>query len=279
MSALLLEFGPGIWISEGPVVPFFCGFPYPTRMAVMKLSDGGLFVWSPVALCASLRGEIDALGSVRHLVSPNLLHHLFLGEWKSAYPDARVYASPGLRKRRKDLAFDADLGNEPDPAWAADVDQVLVDGSFAMTEVVFFHRASRTAIFADLIENLPRDWFKGWRGFVARLDGVTEPNPGAPREWRLSFVNRRSARAALERILAWPIERVLIAHGEPAGENGAAFARRSFVWLLGRQPSEDAIKSVECDSAVAPGASAPPGRRDQALVINPSRTFDPRHSR
>jgi len=242
MSALLAEFGPDIWISEGPVVQFW-GFPYPTRMAVIRLSDGGLVVWSPIALSATLRGEVDVLGPVRYLVSPNLLHHLFLGEWKSAYPEARLYASPGLRKRRKDLSFDADLGNAPDPGWAADMDQVLVSGSFAMTEVVFFHRASRTAIFADLIENLPRDWFKGWRGVAARLGGIVAPNPGAPRDWRASFINRRAARTALQRILAWPIERALIAHGEPATTNGAAFVRNAFSWLLGRNHSHDAIKS------------------------------------
>lgn len=233
-DACLREFGPGIWIGEGPVVPFF-GFPYPTRMALVRLSDGGLFVWSPTALSVALKREVDALGPVRHLVSPNVIHHLFLGEWKSAYPEARLYASPGLRKKRRDLAFDAELGDSPPPEWAADIDQVLVLGSFAMTEVVFFHHASRTAIFADLIENFPRDWFKGWRGLVARLDGIVAPNPGAPREWRASFINRRAAHAALDRILAWPIERVLIAHGEPATTNGAAFVRRAFVWLLGRE--------------------------------------------
>jgi hypothetical protein len=103
-----------------------------------------------------------------------------------------------------------------------------------LTEVVFFHGASGTAIFGDLIQNLPRDWFKGWRGVAARLDGICAPNPGAPREWRASFLNRRAARAALQRILAWPIERVLIAHGEPATADGGAYVRRAFGWLIGR---------------------------------------------
>jgi hypothetical protein len=51
-------------------------------------------------------------------------------------------------------------------------------------------------VVADLIENLPADWFRGWRGWLARLDGITAPHPGAPREWRASFVDRRAARAA-----------------------------------------------------------------------------------
>lgn len=230
MGTLLAKFGPGIWIGEGPVVSFY-GFAYPTRMAVIRLQDGSLFVWSPTALSSDLLQEVDALGTVRHLVSPNLLHHLFLGEWKSAYPHARLHAPPGLRRRRKLLPFDADLGDTPDPAWAMDIDQVLVRGSVFLTEAVFFHHASHTAIFADLVQNFPRDWFTGWRGLVARHGGIVAPNPGAPRDLRLSFLNRRAARAALRHILAWPIEQVLMAHSEPVTSGGAAFVRAAFKWL------------------------------------------------
>ena len=193
---MLREFGPDIWTSEGPVVSFF-GFPYPTRMAAIKLSDGSLFVWSPIALSLPLKREIDALGSVRCLVSPNLLHHLFLGEWKAAYPDARLFAPPGLRKRRKALAFDAESSDTPDPLWAADIDQILVRGSFAMTEVVFFHRASGAAIFADLIQNFPRDYYKGWRGLLARLGGNrSAQSRRAARLARQLYQSQRGARRA-----------------------------------------------------------------------------------
>ena len=230
----LRAFGPEIWIADGPTVSFFT-FPYPTRMALIRLSTGGLFVWSPVALTAELKAEVEALGEPRFLVSPNMLHHLFLGEWKQTYSQAKLIASPGLGRRRKDVAFDAELGDTPDPGWAADIDQVLVNGSVVMTEAVFFHRASRTAIFADLIENLPRDFTTGWRGVVARLDGIVEPNPGAPREWRASFLDRKAARSALQRILGWGIERVVIAHGATAERDGEAFVRRAFAWLIGTE--------------------------------------------
>ncbi|HEY7246098.1 MAG TPA: hypothetical protein VH678_19675 [Xanthobacteraceae bacterium] len=229
--SVLREFGTGIWVCDGPTVPYY-GFQYPTRMALIQLPDEELLVWSPVALSMPLRSEIVALGNVRFLVSPNRLHHLFLKEWKSAYPQARTYALPELRKKRPDIAFDGLLGDSPEPEWASDIDQVPVRGS-PLTEVEFFHRPSRTAIFADLIQNFPPDWFNGWRAIVARLDGICAPNPGAPREWRMLFYDRRIARAAVERILAWPIERVLIAHGEPVMVDGRRFVRRAFKWLLG----------------------------------------------
>jgi hypothetical protein len=232
----LLQFGPEIWVADGPVTSFH-GFPYPTRMAVIRLSDGSLFVWSPVALSDTLRASVNALGPVRHLVSPNALHHLFLGEWKSAYTAARLYAPPQLRHKRQDLSFDGELSDAPEPEWAADIGQVVLRGSFALTEVVFFHRGSQTALFADLIQNFPPDWFKGWRGFLARHGGIVAPNPGIPGDWRASFFNRRAARVSLDKILAWPIERVLIAHGDLPTGDGLAFVRRAFTWLRGRDGS------------------------------------------
>lgn len=234
VEAVLVQFGREIWTADGPVVSFY-GFAYPTRMAVIRLSDGSLFIWSPVALSDSLRAAVDALGEVRYLVSPNALHHFYLGDWASAYPSARLYASPRLRRKRKDLAFDAELGDVPDPGWAADIDQVIVRGSIMLTEVVFFHRSSQTVLFADLIQNFPRDWFKGWRGFLARRGGIVAPNPGTPSDWRSSFINRRAARASFEKILAWPIEQVLIAHGDLPTGDGAALMRRAFTWLLGHR--------------------------------------------
>lgn len=227
----LQEFGSEIWVGNGQPVSYF-GFQYPTRMVVIRLAQAQLFIWSPVNLTTTLKHQIDALGPVRFLVSPNRLHHLFLTQWKSAYPRARLYASPGLLEKRHDIEFDAELGEDPEPDWAGDIDQVLVRGS-PLTEVVFFHRASRTAVFGDLIQNFPPDWFKGWRGVVARLDGICAPNPGAPREWRMMFYNRGLARTAVTRILAWPIERVMIAHGDAALAEGSAFVRRAFGWLLG----------------------------------------------
>ena len=231
MSSLLIPLGDSFWIANGPTVSFF-GFPYPTRMAIVRLANGDLFVWSPIALTPELEGQVEALGPVKHLVSPNKLHHLSLSDWRAAFPESRLYAPPGLARRCRDIAFDAELGNAPEPAWAGDIDQVTLAGSFAMTEIVFFHRSSRTALFADLIENFRPDWFRGWRGVLARLDGIVMPNAGAPREWRLSFTDRKAAQAALRQVFVWNAEQVVMAHGEIVREQGTAFIRNSFRWLV-----------------------------------------------
>ncbi|MBP6546434.1 MAG: DUF4336 domain-containing protein [Phenylobacterium sp.] len=229
----LLEFAPGLWIADGPTVTAAAGFHFPTRMAVIRLTGGALFVWSPLPLTDDLKAAVEALGEVRCLVAPNSLHHLFLGEWKAAYPTATLYAAPGLRPRRKDLAFDADLEEAPPPEWAGEIDQVVVRGNLITTEVVFFHRASGTAIFTDLIQHFSPTWFTGWRAMVAKLDLMTAHEPEVPRKFRNAFVGRAQARIALRRILAWPTERVLMAHAPPVEKGGRAFIARAFGWLTG----------------------------------------------
>jgi hypothetical protein len=67
-------------------------YPYTHRAVVIRLDDGSLFVISPIQLTPNIRADVDELGAVKYLVSPNHLHHLYLGDWSQAYPDAKLYA-------------------------------------------------------------------------------------------------------------------------------------------------------------------------------------------
>ena len=227
---MLQEFGPSIYVANGPSVPFY-GFPYPTRMAVVRLSNGGAWVWSPVSLTDELYEAVIAIGPVRHIVSPNKIHNIFLAEWSERFPDARVYAPPGLAKRRPNLRFDAELGDEPDPAWAVDIDQVIFRGSLFMEEVAFFHRASHTAIICDLIQRHSQATMTGLKGMLMRFDGLVGEHGSTPREWRASFLRRGKARSAREKVLGWQPERLLIAHGECAEVGASAIIEKALGWI------------------------------------------------
>lgn len=226
--------GDTIWLAEGEIVNFY-GFPYPTRAVIIRLDGGRLWVWSPVALTPELRAEVDALGTVAHLVSPNKLHHLYLQGWKAAYPDAALWGPQSTIDKRKDLAFREALGDEPPAEWGGEIDQTWFRGSPFMDEVVFFHKASSTAILADLSENFSehflREHWRWWQRPLAKLDGITEGQGRAPLEWRLSFLHRKRARAALRKMLAWAPQQVIMAHGVWQRENGLAYLERAFAWL------------------------------------------------
>ena len=227
---MLDEFGPSLYAADGPTVPFY-GFPYPTRMAVVRLSDGSAWVWSPVLLTEDLANAVEAIGPVRYIVSPNKIHHLFLAEWIERWPDAHLYAPPGLAGKKPELHFHAELNDEPDPAWAADIDQVIFRGSVAMEEAAFFHRASGTAIICDLIQRHPESTISGWKGALMRLDGLVGEHGSTPREWRASFLRRGPARTARERVLGWKAERLLIAHGECAQTDATAIIADALKWI------------------------------------------------
>src|SRR5918997_973867 len=172
--------GEHLWVVDGPIVRMaFPGgsMPFPTRMVVLRLTNGDLFLWSPTEPDDGLRAEIDALGPVRHLVSPNRLHYAHIAAWKRAYPGAKAWASPGVRgraaSRRVDVSFDADLGDLPEEAWSEDLDQLVFRGSRVMEEVVFFHRKTRTLMLADLVENFEPRRLGGGHLWLLWLAGAT----------------------------------------------------------------------------------------------------------
>jgi hypothetical protein len=233
---VLKPVAPDLWIVDGPRIGFGVGpfeFPFTTRMTVIRLRNGDLILHSPVALAPALRSAVELLGPVRFLVAPNSLHYWWLPDWKGVFPGAEVLAVRGLRERAKrQIAVDRLLVADNSP-WPAEIDLLVVRGD-VLTEAVLFHRASRTLILTDLIENFEPGRIHSWfLRLLVRLAGAADPDGKAPLDMRLSFFRRRRAlRAAVRQMLAWQPERVIIAHGRWYDKDGAAELRRAFRWVL-----------------------------------------------
>jgi hypothetical protein len=235
---MLEPLGPDLWIADGGIVSFK-GVDYPTRMAVVRLSDGGLWLWSPVEKTAAIEDEIRTLGPVRHIVSPNKLHYLFLGEWQAAFPDAKLWATAATIAKCRDLHFSGALADDPPDAWDGEIEQFYFTNSPFMDELIFFHRASRTAIIADLSQTfseafLKRHW-PWWMRPIARLSKMIEGWGYPPIDYRVSFRHRASARPKIRALIAERPEHVVLAHGEIVATDGEAFLQRAFSWLLRSQ--------------------------------------------
>lgn len=222
---MLQPFADGMWTLTRS--QRFWGLETGTRMTIIRLSSGGLFVHCPVALDPATRAAVDALGPVGAVVAPSLFHHLYVGDWLEAYPAAGFFACPGLERKRADLRWDGVLGETPHELWSADLDQAWFTARFEH-EVVFFHRATRTLVCADALLNLSRHPSVTTR-FVAALMGNTAPGKGWPE--RIAVRDRRLGRRQVERILEWDIQRIALAHGEPVERDGAAVVRDAYRWL------------------------------------------------
>ena len=218
-----------LWIADAPLR--FLGLEMGARMTVVRLPESRLLLISPIAAEPALVGEVQALGEIAHLVAPNRLHHLFVGEWKQAFPDATLHVAPGLETKRSDLEIDGVLTSTAEEGWAEVVDQQLMAGFDFASEVAFFHRPSATLVIHDLAFNIgehsPPLTRTGFRmmGAYGRLS-VT------PLE-RVLVRDKKSFRSSLEQVLAWPFERIVMAHGAVIEQGGRAELERAYRWLLG----------------------------------------------
>ncbi|NES96943.1 MAG: DUF4336 domain-containing protein [Desertifilum sp. SIO1I2] len=210
--------------------------PFPTRMTIVRLNNGDLWCHSPIELTPELQQQIEALGTVKHLISPNKIHYAHIGAWSKAYPDAIAWASPGVRERAKEqkieVEFQADLQEKPSPEWVTELDQLIFRGSRFMDEVVFFHRASSTLILTDLIENFEPQkvpWYYRW---MLAIGGNVDPDGKTPRDLQFTFWgNQEQARQCFQQMLAWNPQKVIVAHGRWYENNGTAELNRAFRWL------------------------------------------------
>lgn len=226
---------PDIWIVDGPLIRFY-GMPFSTRATVVRLASGDIWVHSPTRLTDGLRDEVATLGPVAHLIAPNWIHYAHVAEWQVTFPDALAWAAPGVADRaaKKGMAlrFDHDLGPVAAHPWAGQIEQMIVEGSRVHREVVFFHRASKTLILTDLIENFEARNLPWWMRIAARIGGILDPDGKMPRDIRASFMAQRDRlRDAVETMIGWGPERVILAHGRWYDRNGADELRRAFRFL------------------------------------------------
>jgi hypothetical protein len=227
MSSTIVALAPDLWVAPRPL-KLIVG-DVGTRMTVIRLADGGLFLHSPVRLDAETQAALDAIGTVRAVVAPSKVHHLFAGDYAAAYPAARVYGAPGLADKRKDLRIDAMLGDDAPAEWRDEIEQHLFRGAPRINEVVFFHRASRTLLLTDLAFNVAADKTHGARFFhwVAGTAGRFGPH----RLVRSLIRDRAAARASVARILEWEFDRVVVTHGDVLDTDGRRRFADAFAFL------------------------------------------------
>ncbi|WP_193198332.1 DUF4336 domain-containing protein [Nostoc sp. MG11] len=150
----------------------------PIRMTVVKLDDGGLFVYAPVAPtpeCIRLVNELVAKhGNVRYIILPTisgLEHKVFVGPFARCFPNAQVFVAPnqwsfplnlplswlGLPPKRTQVlpqdSTKTPFADQFDYAMLGPID--LGPGKFA--EVAFFHKRSHTLLVTDSVISIPED--------------------------------------------------------------------------------------------------------------------------
>ena len=226
---------PDLWIVDGPEVRMrYAGMrlPFPTRMTVVKLPDGRLWMHSPTEPSDDLCQAVEDLGPVAFIVSPNRLHTSWLAAWKQRRPEAQtagVAAEPAWNGQR--LAYDLDLGAPGPFPWSGLEHRLVVGGMFS--EAIFFHAASRTLILTDLVENFELQRVDNfWLRLILRITGPLDPNGTSPPDMRYTFRKHMPGlRAAVQWIRDRNPERVILSHGRWYERDGLKEMERAFAWV------------------------------------------------
>jgi hypothetical protein len=208
-----------MWIKEYPV--HYAGTRFNSRMTIVRLAKGGLFVHSPCAIDEHTKNSIAKLGRVEFIVAPGSYHYLHVGSAQRAFPEAETFICPGIERKDAEIEFDWLLGDRPDERWEGDFEQVLVRGNRFIWEVAFYHKSTRTLMLVDLIENFTDEtqnvnWaLELWWKTVFRMWGEPKPAP----EYQLGWRDKNAAARSLKKILSWDFQRIIIAHGDLIEEN------------------------------------------------------------
>ncbi len=228
----LQAFAKNLWIADGPLVRDF-GVMFTTRMTVVKLANGSLWVSSPVSVPSDTLKRITGLGTVRYILAATPRHVWRLEGWHRLFPEAQLWVSrtSPFTLKKGHLPYTGILGDAPYHDWADDFDQLAFKGNPLIEEVLFFHKESRTLILDDLIQIHPLVKGKRLRNALLKLSGVASPHGGVPRDIRLSFIYRNLARRSLEKLLSWDFDKLIIAHGACIEKDAKPFVERAFRWL------------------------------------------------
>ena len=220
-GSMLEETAAGIWTVTAPFK--VAGAEFGTRMTVIRIGASELILSAPCLIDDVLEARIRELGTVVAVIAPNCFHYYYFLDALKRFPDAVPHLAEGVADKIGGAPTNArSLTGESDPIWRAEVEQLAIPGAPKVNEIVFYHRASRTLVLTDLCFNFdppPR----GWTGLFLRIAGAYG-KLAVSRLMRSMLKDREKVREAVDRILAWDFERIIVTHGQ----NVAADAKRLF---------------------------------------------------
>ncbi len=187
------------------------------RMTVARLRDGGLVIYSAIALDDDEMAALERFGTPAWLVVPGDHHRLDAKIWKQRYPQLRVAAPAGaLDMVRETVSVDSTAPDFGD----TNVRWVTVPGTREHEAALVVRGAGGTTlVINDLVANIRHE--HGFGGWLLRLMGFAADEPNIPGVRRMAMV--KDADALRQQLIAWSeiadLRCILVSHGDPITED------------------------------------------------------------
>jgi len=198
--------------------------PFGGRSTAIKLRTGGVWVLASTPLDNETKTKIDELGDVRYIVAADVLHYLFLSDFKTTYPRAKLIGVEALQSNPKCPELDGAYGADaPGTNYGfEDEIQSCYFSGFANKDVAFHHIPSKSLIEADLLLNLPA--YEQYSKVASKpwlLSLSLGPTSWFHRKLIWNLGNNKEEMKRDARIVAgWDFDRIIPCHGDVIETNG-----------------------------------------------------------
>lgn len=214
-----------VWHAQQPLK--FGPISLSTRMTVVRLRDGSLWVHSPISPTRELIEELQNVGTVRYVAAPNKSHHLFFLAFLNAHPAAQGFIAAGLELKRPDLCGFPHVPREA--PWASEIQGFFIEGLPILNETVWFHIDTGTLVITDLLFCFAES-NRGITALVSKLLGV-RGTLGMSRTMKLAIRDKQALARSVLPLLSLPLQRVIVAHDQIIDEQPVAKLVQAFAWL------------------------------------------------
>ncbi len=233
---MLRQIDTDIWVAEQPLRYF--GLSVGTRMTVIRLANRELAIISPIELNDAIALSLNKLGTIRHIIAPNLYHYLFAANFKMHYPDTIFWAAPGLNIKKPELAIDRTIQGNAN-SLGDGLEYVLFDGFRTLglsgfelvNECVFFHSVSRTLILTDIAFHFDESFPAVVQLATKVLGGYKNLSPSLLEQ--VATTDKEKVKESVKKVLDWDFERVIMAHGSIIENNGKQQFKEGYERFLG----------------------------------------------
>ena len=217
--------GKDIWIVNYPFK--LIGVNFGNRMTVIKYDDDKLLLHSPIPISPSLSKQLDAIGQVTLIMAPNLMHNLFINEWKQHYSDAKLIAPKHIKKVDYDISLEEiTLSEKFNIDLSSDFQIQFVAGMKGLHEYVLIHIPSGTLVLTDLAFNIRN--VKGiWSNIFFKLYGAY--GKFGPTHLTKSVIkNKVKFSQSIDTILSYDFDKIIISHGDIVRQDGKSYFSKAF---------------------------------------------------
>jgi len=234
-ETVIREVAKDVWTFSRPFARYGV-FPMGGRSTAIKLKDGGVWVLASTTLDAETKAKINELGNVKYIINPDAVHHLFLPEFKRAYPDAKVIGVADTIRGMTDQTFPFDglWGRDPPDAqygFEGDIKHRYFSG-FRNKDVAFLHVASKSLIEADLLLNLPAtEQYSKCSRWIPQA--TLKPDSWAHRKVIEGIsVDVAAMKRDARTVASWDFDRIIPCHGDVIERDGNKVWRDAYKFFI-----------------------------------------------